>query len=150
MAEPGSRMLVKGNPPSDTDVALWIGKEAHEYWKRVSRLIEENYPNVFTPEWLFGGKKHGWSLRYKKSKPLCTFIPEKDRFSLLLVFGAEERKKVESVRDRLSKATLGGYDAATVYHDGKWVLLAIDSDAVIDDVRLLLSLKRKPKAERRK
>jgi hypothetical protein len=68
MNESNSRMTKSGNPPSDSEISEWIGNEAYEYWKQVRNLIERIYPNIFTPEWLFGGKKHGWSLRYKKSK----------------------------------------------------------------------------------
>ena len=139
------RMIQPRKPPSDTEVAEWIGNEANEYWKHVTHLIEQNYPNIFTPEWLFGGKKHGWSLRYKKSKSFCTFIPEKDRFALLIVFGAIEREKVKEIRDSLSKYTQKEYDNAKTYHDGKWVLLTINSNEVIKDVMNLLVIKRKPK-----
>ena len=84
------------------------------------------YPDVLTPEGLFGGKKHGWSLRYKKSKSFCTLIPEKNRFALLIVFGDT-------------------YDKAATYYDGKWLLLTIDSNKVVEDVLRLLAIKRKPK-----
>ncbi len=145
MNEPNSRITQRDRPPSDHDIARWIGKEAHKYWNHVTYLIERNYPGVFVPEWLFGGEKHGWSLRYKKSKSFCTFIPEKNRFVLLIVFGAEERAKVEAIWDSLSKLTQKEYDRATTYHDGKWVLLTINNDKVVEDVRKLLAIKRKPK-----
>ncbi len=148
MVEHEGRMTQHGKAPNDSEIAAWVGEEAFEHWKHVTRLIEQNYPNVFTPEWLFGGKKHGWSLRYKKSKSFCTFIPERNRFALLIVFGAEERKGVESMRDMLSIQTRRQYDDATTYHDGKWVLLTVDSPAVIEDVRQLLSVKRRPKIDR--
>ena len=68
MTESDNRMTQPGSPPSDSEVAKWIGKEADKYWSNIARLIEQVYPEVFTPEWLYGSKKHGWSLRYKKSK----------------------------------------------------------------------------------
>ncbi len=145
MNESNSRITQRDNPPSDRTIARWIGKEAYTYWKQVTCLIERNYPGVFVPEWLFGGEKHGWSLRYKKSKSFCTFIPEKNRFALLIVFGTEERTKVEAIRDSLSKRTQKEYDKATTYHDGKWVLLTINNDNVVEDVRKFLAIKRKPK-----
>ena len=145
MTEFGSRMIQRGNPPSDSEIADWIGKEAYEYWKHVTHLIDRNYPNVFTPEWLFGGKKQGWSLRYKKSKSFCTLIPEKNRFALLIVFGAEERAKVEAMRDSLSRHTQKEYDEATTYHDGKWLVLTINTDKVVEDVMRLLAIKRRPR-----
>ena len=145
MYESGSRMTEPGTPPSESAIADWIGKEAHEYWKHVTHLIEQIYPNVFTPEWLFGGKKHGWSLRYKKGKSFCTLIPEKNRFTLLIVFGIEERAKVETMRDHLSQHTQKKYDEATTYHDGKWLVLTINNDKVVEDVMRLLAVKRRPK-----
>jgi hypothetical protein len=113
----------------------------------MAELIEQLYPGTFTAEWLYGGKKHGWSIRYKKSKPLCTFVPEKGRFGLLIVFGAEERAKVQAIRGELSQGTLAAYDTATTYHDGKWLLLTVDSDETVQDVTLLWTLKRRPKSD---
>ncbi len=132
-------------PPSDSEVAEWVGEEAFTYWRQVQELIEYMYPDVFTAEWLNGGKKHGWSLRYKRSKPLCTLIPETDRFALLIVFGAQERSKVEGIRGNLSGEILRQYDAAITYHDGKWVLLTIDSDEAVRDAACLWTTKRKPR-----
>ena len=139
------RIIRPGGPPSHSEIAEWIGDEAYTYWMEVIRLIEREYPDIFIPEWLFGGRKHGWSFRYKKNKSFCTLIPEKGRFALLMVFGAEERGEVELLRDKLSAQTRKIYDIAATYHDGKWVLLTVDSDTVIADVRQLLAVKRKPR-----
>ncbi len=107
--------------------------------------IEGSYPDVFVPEWIYGGRKHGWSLRFKRSKSFCTLIPEKGRFALLIIFGAEERKKVEAIREGLSLHAREEYDKAETYHDGKWLLLAIDSEKALQDAFSLLTVKRKPK-----
>ncbi len=147
MGEACIRIIQREHPPSDSEIREWIGKEHYKYWKHVTQLIEQTYPNVFTPEWLFGGKKHGWSLRYKKSKSFCTLVPEKNRFALLIVFGAEERTKVETIKDSLSRYVQREYGQATTYHDGKWLLLTIDSDTILKDVMRLLAVKRKPKNE---
>ena len=138
-------MTESGKSPTASQVEGWIGEDAYEFWKGVARLIEKNYPNVFTPEWLFGGKKHGWSLRYKKGKSFCTMIPEKNRFAILIFFGAEERAREETIRDELFAQIRRAYDGAPTYHDGKWLVLTVDTDSVVDDVERLLSVKRKPK-----
>ena len=139
------RMTESGKPPTASQVEEWLGKRAYKHWKGVTQLTEQNYPNLFTPEWLFGGKKHGWSLRYKKGKSFCTFIPERNRFLILIVFGAEERAKVEAILDELSTRTREDYEKATTYHDGKWLLLTVDAGKVLGDVEKLLAVKRKPK-----
>lgn len=144
MNESTNRMTEPGNPPTNFAVVDWVGKDAYKYWELITQLIEQSYPSVFTPEWLYGGKKHGWSLRYKKNKSFCTLIPEKNRFALLIVFGTEERAKVEAIRNGLAKKTQKEYDQATTYHDGKWLLLVIDTDRTVKDVMLLLAAKRRP------
>jgi len=142
----GLRLTESGKPPIPSQIVEWIGRDAYKFWKRITRLIEQNYPNVFSPEWLFGGKKYGWSLRYKKGKSFCTLIPEKNRFAIQIVFGAEERANVENMRDKLSSRTQKEYDKAKTYHDGWWLLLTVDTDKVVDDVEQLLAVKRKPKS----
>jgi len=67
MEQPNVRMTKPGNPPDDSEVSQWLGKKADHYWMLVMKLINHVYPDVFTPEWLYGGKKHGWSLRYKRA-----------------------------------------------------------------------------------
>jgi len=138
-------MIEPGKPPTASQISAWIGRDAYEFWKRITYLIEQRYPGTFSPDWLFGGKKHGWSLRYKKGKSFCTLIPEKSHFAILIVFGAGERAKVETIRDGLSVRTQEEYDKATTYHDGKWLFLTVDTDTVVEDVERLLAVKRKPK-----
>ena len=145
MSEQSTRMTQPDSPPTDSQIGRWIGKDAHKYWKRLAKLIDKAYPDVFVPEWLFGGRKSGWYLRYKKSRSFCTFTPEKNRFMLLIVFRAKEREKVEAMKDSLSQRVRKAYDDATTYHDGKWLFLTVDSDRIVDDVMRLLATKRRPK-----
>lgn len=136
--------LIQHETPTPEQIESWIGNSAYGFWTRVSEMISEKYPGVFTPEWLFGGEKHGWSLRYKKSKSFCTLIPEKNRCLVVIVFGADERAKVEMIRQELSVRTRKNYDDATTYHDGKWLLLSVDDEDTLVDVERLLTVKRRP------
>ncbi len=145
MNEIRPRLTEPREPPTLQQVESWIGSRAYRFWTRVTSLIAQNYPDVFTPEWLFGGKKHGWSLRYKKNKSFCTLIPQKNCFSLLIVFGAYERSKMETARHELSTRTRKSYDEAKTYRDGKWLLLTVDDEDTISDVERLLAVKRRPK-----
>jgi len=138
-------MTDPAGPPSLIQVEAWIGRRGFNYWQRTCELIDLNHPGIFEPQWLFGGKKHGWSLRYKKSKSFCTLIPEKNNFRLLIVFGAKERDGVEAIRETLSVETRRAYDEATTYHDGKWLLLTVDNEAVVGDIERLLAVKRRPR-----
>lgn len=146
MDETGSRMADVDRVPDPQSVTDWVGAENYARWSSVLQFIQAHYPGLFTPEWLYGGRKHGWSLRFNKSKSFCTLIPARNQFLLVIVFGGgEERKKVEAILPELISHARADYLAATTYHDGKWVALDVDSDDVLTDVRRLLSIKRKPK-----
>jgi hypothetical protein len=140
-------MLQPDRPPDAKQVAEWIGPKASARWTELIAFIDTRYPGVFERAWLFGGRKWGWSLRFKRSRSFCSLIPERGRFKALLVFGAEERQKVESILPALRSRVRDDYASATTYHDGKWVAVVVDSKEVLADVERLLVLKRKPKAE---
>ena len=143
------RMTDREQPPTLPRLKSWMGARACGFWMEVSDWIARNYPEVFAPDWIFGGKKHGWCLRYKKSKSFCSLIPEKNRFAIMIVFGAAERAAVEKIRAELSSATQEAYDRATTYHDGKWLLLPVTGKSTIRDAQRLLAVKRKiPKPSR--
>src|SRR3954447_22468553 len=78
----GDRITDKSASPDDSTVRDWIGPKAFGHWAELRKWIEAYYPDVFVPDWLYRGKKRGWSLRYKKSKAFCTFLPEYRLFSV--------------------------------------------------------------------
>jgi hypothetical protein len=145
MSEPGQRMLDGSQPPDAKSVARWLGTGEHRRWTRLLSFIEANYPGIFTPDWIFGGKKYGWGLRFKKSKSFCTLIPERNRLVVQIVLGAKEREKTEKVLPEFSPSLRTTYAEATTYHDGKWLAIVADCDTALDDIERLLALKRRPK-----
>jgi hypothetical protein len=145
MAELGQRMVDKGSEPDAESVVKWIGVRNARRWLRLLEFIEGNYPGVFTPDWIFGGKKYGWGLRFKKSKSFCTLLPERNRLMVQIVFGGEEREKAEKILAELSPAVRDAYINATTYHDGKWLAIVVDRDELLTDIERLLTVKRKPK-----
>jgi len=145
MVDMGQRMLDGNREPDAASVQEWIGARNYKRWTRLVEFIDENYPGVFTPEWIFSGRKYGWWLRFKKSKSFCGLIPEHNRLLIQIVFGAEERQKAEKVLSELSPGVREAYANATTYHDGKWLALGLDSDEVLADIERLLTVKRKPR-----
>jgi hypothetical protein len=134
-----------GTEPNARSVAAWVGRDNYRRWMPPTDFIESNYPGVFTPDWVFGGKKYGWGLRFKKSKSFCTLVPERDRLVVVIVLGAKEREETEKVLPELSPSIRKTYMEATTYHDGKWLAVVADCDTILDDIARLLVIKRKPK-----
>ncbi len=145
MYEMRERMLDGDHEPNARHVAEWLGAKPYGYWLRLTEFIESNYPGVFAPDWIFGGKKYGWGLRFKKSKSFCTLIPERHQLVVQIVFGAEEREKAEKILPQLSPTICKAYAEATTYHDGKWLAIVVDRKETLGEVEKLLTIKRKPK-----
>lgn len=144
VSEIPGRITDKSAQPNDNIVRDWIGADAFVHWTELQHWIDDFYPNVFEPEWLYAGKKRGWSLRYKKIKAFCTFLPEYRRFSATVVLGRAEREKFEERRYVWRAPVVELYDAAKTYIDGKWLTVGISSKDDLNDVKDLLTMKRPP------
>lgn len=140
----GARITDKSAPPDDGTVRDWIGPGAFRHWAELQNWIEEFYPGVFAPEWLYGGKTRGWSLRYKKTRAFCTLLPEYGRFSATVVLGRAEREKFEERRHVWRSQLVQLYDGAPTFPDGKFLTVAVSSAEDRDDVTELLTMKRPP------
>lgn len=140
----GDRITGLSAEPTNDMVRDWIGPDAFEHWRELQGWIAEDYPGVFTPEWLDGGRKRGWSLRYKKTKAFCTFVPEYRRLSIVIVFGMAERDKFEGRRHSWRSRLVELYDEAKTYADGKFLTLPISTADDRQEVMELLIMKRPP------
>lgn len=140
----GDRISDKSATPDESTVRHWLGPKAFKHWTELRSWIDTSYPDVFEPEWLHGGKKRGWSLRYKKTRAFCTLIPAYRQLSVLVVLGGAEQQKFEERRYTWSPKLVELYDDARSYHDGKWLIVTISSKDDRQDVMELVSMKRHP------
>ena len=143
----GDRITDKSAPPDERAVRDWIGPAAFKHWTELQSWIEASYPGVFAPDWLYGGKKRGWSLRYKKTRAFCTLLPAYRSFSVLVVLGQAERKNFEERRYSWSPRLVKLYDEARAYPDGKWLTVEIASADDRQEVKELVTMKRPPPSD---
>jgi hypothetical protein len=137
------RMLDKETPPTPESIAAYIGKEAVAAWDDIIVFLDENYN--FTPEAVFGGKKYGWAIRYRRSgKSLCALCPEKGAFTVLIVIGP---KVIEQLADLsvFSPGVAATISGAHQYPDGCWLWLRVLSRDDTNDIKRLLQIKKKPR-----
>ncbi|HEY4291518.1 DUF3788 domain-containing protein [Luteibacter sp.] len=140
----GDRIADKSTAPDEQIVRDWLGPKPFGHWKKLTSWIDLSYPDVFEPEWLYGGKKRGWSLRYKKTKAFCTLLPEYRQLSVQVVLGRAEREKFEELRYSWSPPLVKLYDEARPYPDGRWLTVAVSSADDRHELTRLLSMKRPP------
>lgn len=95
--------------------------------------------------WNNGGKKWTYEYKFRKGKKtLCAFYFKENLLGLMIIFGKEERAKVEEKRNELLSDVLEAYDNTQVFHDGKWVMFPINDHSILADLKTLLLIKRKP------
>ena len=137
------RMLDKENPPTAKDIADYLGKGAAEAWNDITTFLAENYN--FIPETVFGGKKYGWAVRYRRSgRSLCTLHPEKGAFTVLVVLGGKETEQTLAALSQFSPDVAEVISTTKLYHDGCWLWLRVLDKADTADIKHLLQIKKKP------
>jgi len=98
------------------------------------------------PETIFYGEKCGWTVRYRKSsKTLCSLLPEKGGFTVLITLGKKRIRKSLFHRDGLSSKISKLLGKTKQLHDGHWLWIRLLATSDTDDVKELLQIKRKPK-----
>ncbi len=86
--------------------------------------------------WNNGGKKWVYEYKFKKGgKTLCAFYFKENVLGFMIIFGKDERTKVEEIRKELSSDVLETYDNAQTFHDGKWVMFEITDDSLLEDLK---------------
>lgn len=128
--------------PTAADVRELVGP-LFKVWEELCQTVEESYDTDRL--WNPGGKK--WDVEYKYrrgGKTLCALYAKKGVVGLMMIFGKDERDKVEEIKNELSAETCRTYDEATVYHDGKWVMFTPTDASQFGDYMKLLAIKRKP------
>ncbi len=94
--------------------------------------------------WHTGGKKWVYEKKFRKgSKTICSLLLNENTLGFMIIFGKAEQAHFEAQRDEFSSAIADSYDAATAYHDGKWLLFDAQEALFVDFMKLLL-IKRKP------
>ena len=95
--------------------------------------------------WNNGGKKWTYEYKFRKGgKTLCAFYFKDNTLGFMIIFGKDERIRFEEIRSELSSEILETYDNAETFYDGKWVMLDIKNNSIIEDLKKLLFIKRKP------
>jgi hypothetical protein len=138
------RMLDKDYKPSEKEILDYLGGKAGEAWVDIVSFLRTAYD--FSPELDYGGTKYGWSIRYRKGgKSLCTFYPERGAFTVLVVLGKKEVEQVEEHMNEFSIRFVDSFKSAKEFHDGRWLWIRILDNSGVEDIRRLLTIKRRPK-----
>ena len=128
--------------PTLDEMRSFIGDTTH--FNKIFAFIDENYD--FNPEIVYGGKKFGVLIRYRRSgKTLLSLFPEKNCFSCVLVYGKKEVEQFENGKHEFSDNIRAIFDETRQYHDGKWMLIRIEDGTYMGELMEMIKIKKKPK-----
>lgn len=129
--------------PSELTIIDLIGQPLFEVWQALCLTIDEKYE--MDRSWNPGGKRWTYEYKYRRGgKTLCCLYAKSHCVGFMVIFGKDERTKVEAIRKTLSSAVCKKYDEAETYHDGKWVMFEPTDQSEFDDYMKLLAVKKRP------
>ena len=129
--------------PSQSTMTDLLGQPLFEVWQKLCEVIDEKYE--MERLWNAGGKNWIYEYKYRRGgKTLCSLYAKDNRIGFMIIFGKNEREKLEEMRDTLSDAVCRRYDEAKTYRDGKWGMFEPTDTSEFDDYMKLLAVKRKP------
>ncbi len=85
------------------------------------------------------------TVRFRRGgKTVLTLTEQNERIDFLVIFGEKEREGFESTRNRFSPRIMKIYDASRTYHDGKWVFFPVAEMSMLEEVKQVIFMKKKP------
>ena len=134
--------MLERNPTVEELQAL-LGEELLAVWKGVTTAVDEKYE--MDRLWDKGYREWVYEYKYRRGgKTLVTLYAKKETIGVQIIFGKDERVKVEANRENLSEEAMRIYDEAQVFHDGKWVMFFPKDESLNQDFMKMLALKRRP------
>ena len=129
--------------PSNEELSVLIGSEKFKVWNELCGIIDNLYDMDHL--WNSGGKAWKYEYKYRRGgKTLCALYAKENCFGFMVILGRDERAKFEADRQSYSIAVCQVYDKATTYHDGKWLMFELRDTSLLNDMKKLLAIKRRP------
>ena len=115
--------------PRDSDLAETLG-DSRSLWGELESLMEEQFQPL-SVDWVFSGRKWGWSLRLKQKKRTVLYMtPSSGHFVVGFALG---QKAVDAAHESdLPQATLDMIEGSQKYAEGRAVRLEVRTG---DDLR---------------
>ncbi len=133
----------QSNPPSLDDIGDYVDRPR---WKTINYFLSSTYQTE--PEFSYSkcSMQPGWNVKYKKSgKSLCTLYPMEGYFIALVVIGSKETEEAEMILPSCSEYTQALYQNSTFSCGGRWLMIHVTEDKILDDVLKLIQTRLKRK-----
>lgn len=129
--------------PTKDQIAEYI---ASPLWDDLNNFLQENYEVNPSYSYSVCSGQPGWNIKYQKAgRSLCTLYPMPGFFIALVVIGAKEEMEAELILPTLDESVQRMYETAAAVMGGRWLMIHVTSEKILDDVKHLIQLRRKIK-----
>jgi hypothetical protein len=144
-SEEHQRMFNRTQKPTETDIINFISDaDAIFAWKQIKEYLLMHYDLL--KETIYYGEKYGWLVRYRKSgRTIVSLFPETNSFSFLIVYGKKEIDKFSAQESDFLPTIIEVFQNTKKLHDGKWLWIRVTDSSYYEDLKKLITIKRKPK-----
>lgn len=129
--------------PTEAEIAEYI---ASPLWNDLNDFLQENYEVEPTYSYSTCSGQPGWNVKYQKGgRSLCTLYPMPGFFIALVVIGAKEEMEAEPILLTCDESIQKMYNTAVPLMGSRWLMIHVTDEKTLDDVKLLIQLRRKIK-----
>ncbi len=124
------------------EISDYINEPARSWWQAMNFFVQSTYQ--ISPKITYSkcSMQKGWNIKYQKSgKSLCTLYPEKDLFIALIVIKLEMVDIIEAMSTIYEPAVMEIVKSARPFNGTKWLMIPVDSEAILRNVQELMVLK---------
>ncbi len=126
------------------DIIHVLGQSAAEAWISLVGYIRVYY----AMDELWDGKNE---LKFRRGgKTLVTLYIHEGFFTILFIYGKNERAVFEEQSETFPVTLRQLYEASQTYHDGKWMFLNVSDNTLLPDLIRMLIIKKKPNRKQEK
>lgn len=131
--------------PEPTEIEALLGETASQRFHHLDAFLQNSYDITCELKFPFG-KHYGWSYKYSiKGKMLCYVFFEKDTFTVTITIGKGDLPKLEKELPQMLPRTQQYWENRYPCGDGGWIHYRVQNDDELQDVKRLISIKKKPR-----
>jgi len=129
--------------PTEAEITEYIGSQL---WNDLNDFLRENYEVEPKITYSTCSGQPGWNVKYQKAgRALCTLYPMSGFFIALVVIGTKEEMEAEPVLLTCDESIQKMYKEAMPLMGSRWLMIHVTNEKILDDVKLLIQLRRKIK-----
>ena len=137
------KLFTPDKQPSESDISDYIH---NPLWEDLNSFLRDNYEIEPTYAYSACSGQPGWNIKYQKAgRSLCTLYPMEGFFIALVVIGNKELKEAELIMPSCEESTQSIFAHADVVMGGRWLMIKVENEIILDDLKRLIQLRRKIK-----